>query len=67
MWLLIVYVVLVIIGDLLDYFIGLVIERVWPAASLPTFLALYFLFLWIAWIVAVKITAPKTATAGSTP
>ena len=59
MWLLIVYVVLMITGDIADYLIGLVVERIWPQASLPVFLALYFLFLWVAWIVAVRITAPK--------
>jgi len=61
--LLIVYVVLVIIGDIVDYFIGLVVEQYWPSASLPIFLFLYFLFLWVAWILAVKITAPKSVAA----
>jgi hypothetical protein len=63
MTLLIVYVVLMIAGDLLAYFIGLGIEKVAPAASLPAFLAMYFLFLWFAWIIAVRITAPRTQTA----
>jgi hypothetical protein len=58
-WLLIVYVALVIVGDVADYAIGLVVERYWPAASLPVFLALYFIFLWVAWIAAVKLTEPK--------
>ena len=59
MALLAVYVALVIVGDLIAYAIGLVIERTVPAASLPAFLALYFLFLWIAWVIAVRITAPR--------
>jgi hypothetical protein len=66
-YLLIVYVVLVIAGDVLDYLIGLVIESYWPAASLPVFLLLYFVFLGLAWIIAVRITAPadepKTSSA----
>jgi len=62
MSLLIVYVALMIAGDFVAYFIGLGIEKVLPAASLPAFLAMYFLFLWIAWIIAVRITAPKAQT-----
>jgi hypothetical protein len=59
MSLLIVYVVLVIIGDLIAYFVGLVIERTAPAASLPAFLAMYFLFLWVSWVIAVRITQSR--------
>jgi hypothetical protein len=59
MSLLVVYLVLMIAGDVIAYFIGLGIERAAPAASLPAFLAMYFLSLWIAWIIAVRITRPK--------
>ena len=59
MSLLIVYVGLVIVGDLVAYLLGLVIEREVPAASLPAFLAMYFLFLWVAWVIAVRITQPR--------
>jgi hypothetical protein len=58
MRLLAVYVGLMIVGDLIAYLIGLVIERTIPGASLPAFLAMYFLFLWIAWVLAVRLTAP---------
>ena len=59
MSLLIVYVALMIAGDFIAYLIGLVMERTVPGASLPVFLAMYFLFLWIAWVIAVRITQPK--------
>jgi hypothetical protein len=60
MWLLIVYIGLVLVGDAIDYVIGLAVERMWgPQASLVVFLVLYFVFLWIAWLVAVKITEPR--------
>ena len=59
MSLIIVYVVLMITGDFVAYLIGLVIERTVPAASLPAFLAMYFLFLWVAWVIAVRITQPR--------
>ena len=56
MSLLIVYLALMITGDIAAYLIGLVIERNAPAAA---FLAMYFVFLWVAWIIAVRITAPR--------
>jgi hypothetical protein len=62
MWLIVVYLGLMITGDVLAYFIGLFVERNWPAASLPFFLAMYFLFLWFSWLIAVKLTEPKTQT-----
>jgi hypothetical protein len=55
------YVGFMVLGDVADYLIGLVVERVWPAASLLIFLLLYFVFLWIAWLLAVKMTEPKPA------
>jgi len=62
MWLIIIYVLFMIVGDFADYLIGLAVERIWPAASLPIFLGLYFLFLWLAWVIAVRVTEPKTGT-----
>jgi hypothetical protein len=55
------YVVFMVAGDIADYLIGLVVERVWPQASLVIFLGLYFLFLWFAWLLAVKMTEPEPA------
>jgi CDP-diglyceride synthetase len=59
MSLLLVYVGLVIVGDIFAYLIGLVIEQTAPGASLPGFLAIYFFFLWLAWIIAVRVTRPR--------
>ena len=53
------YVGFMVAGDVAYYLIGLVVERIWPQASLVIFLVLYFAFLWLAWILAVKVTAPK--------
>ena len=53
------YVGFMVAGDVADYLIGLVVERLWPQASLVIFLALYFVFLWVAWLLAVRITRPK--------
>ena len=65
MWLIAVYLILMIVGDFADYFIGIFVERTWPAASLPVFLGLYFVFLWAAWLIAVRITEPKKAVVKS--
>jgi len=54
------YVGFMALGDVADYLIGLLVERVWQA-SLLIFLALYFVFLWIAWLLAVKVTEPKAS------
>jgi hypothetical protein len=55
------YVAFMIAGDLAAYVIGLVTEVEFGGqVSLVVFLALYFVFLWIAWVVAVWLTKPKT-------
>ncbi len=59
------YVGFMALGDVADYLIGLLVERVWPQASLLIFLALYFVFLWIAWLLAVKMTEPKASKQGA--
>jgi predicted exporter len=60
MWLLIVYVGLVLIGDVADYLISLFVEQMWgEQASLISFLLLYFASLWLAWVAAIKITEPR--------
>ena len=56
------YVAFMIAGDLAAYAIGLVTELEFGGhVSLIVFLALYFLFLWIAWLLAVWLTKPKDA------
>ena len=58
--LLVYYVVFMIAGDLADYGIGLATEKMFgDQVSLIVFLALYFLSLWIAWILAVRFSRPK--------
>jgi hypothetical protein len=56
------YVACMIAGDFAAYFIGLFVEYEWGSnVSLIVFLALYFFFLWVAWIFAVWATEPKKA------
>ena len=62
--LIVYYVGFVLVGDLADYLIGLIVEREFGShASLIVFLALYALVLWVAWLLAVRMTAPKHAVA----
>jgi hypothetical protein len=52
-----VYLVLMIIGDVIDFGIGYAVSKSWSdQASLPIFLACYFATLWFAWILALRIT-----------
>jgi hypothetical protein len=56
MWVLLIYVVLMILGDLIDFGVGAFISTNWSdTASLPIFLACYFFTLWLAWVLAVRI------------
>jgi integral membrane sensor domain MASE1 len=50
------YVVFVLIGELIAYFVGRGAEQWWPAASLPVFLSCFFLVFWAAWRLAVRVT-----------
>ncbi len=64
MQLIVYYLVFMVAGDLAAYFIGLGVERAFGGqVSLIVFLALYFLFLWISWLLAVRLTEPKAAQA----
>jgi hypothetical protein len=50
------YVVFVLIGESLAYLIGRTVEIWSKAASLPVFLACFFLVFWAAWRLAVRVT-----------
>lgn len=63
MTLLVYYVALSLAADAVAVLLCLWIERIWPAASLPIFLALYFAILWFAWVLAVRLTEPKVKPA----
>ena len=55
------YTVFVLIGEFAAYLVGRTVEHWSETASLPVFLACFFLVFWIAWIFAVRLTEPKTA------
>ena len=59
MWILSVYVLIVVISESIVVTIGLVLDRIFPALSLPVSLSLFFAVLWFGWILAVRLTEPK--------
>ena len=64
MTLLIWYIGLVMIGDVVAYFAGLAVERQFGSyPSMVAFIAMYFVVLWVAWQLSVRITAPRKAAA----
>jgi hypothetical protein len=66
--LIVYYVTFMILGDFAAYLIGLAIEWEWgQQVSLIAFLALYFFFLWVAWIISVKLSEPKAVAHAAGP
>jgi hypothetical protein len=51
-----VYVVLVLIGEFIAYVVGRSVEYWSEAWSLPAFLTLFFVVVWGAWRIAVRLT-----------
>jgi len=56
-----IYIVFVLIGEFGAYLVGRTVEHWSATASLPVFLACFFLVFWIAWVFAVRLTEPKPA------
>ena len=59
MWIMVVYTLIVLVGETITVAIGLVLDRIFPAASLTVSLTLFFAILWLAWVLAVRLTEPK--------
>jgi uncharacterized membrane protein YphA (DoxX/SURF4 family) len=61
MWILIIYILIVVVGESVMVGIGLVLDRTFPLASLPMSLTLFFAVLAFGWPLAVCWTEPKHA------
>jgi hypothetical protein len=61
MWILIIYVLIVVIGEAAVVGIGLALDRTFPLASLPVSLTLFFAVLAFGWPLAVRWTELKHA------
>jgi uncharacterized membrane protein YphA (DoxX/SURF4 family) len=60
-WILIIYVLIVVVGEAVVVGIGLALDRTFPLASLPVSLTLFFAVLAFGWPLAVRWTEPKHA------
>ena len=67
MWIMVVYVLIVAISELVVVAIGLALDRIYPLASLPVSLSLFFAVFWVGWIIAVRLTEPKPAKSAKLP
>jgi hypothetical protein len=59
MWIMVIYVLIVAICESVVVAIGLALDRVYLSLSLPISLSLFFAILWLAWVLAVRLTDPK--------
>jgi hypothetical protein len=59
MWIMVVYLLIVAVGELIAISIGLILDRIYAVASLPVSLSLFFIVLWVGWALAVRWTEPK--------
>jgi hypothetical protein len=61
MSLLVIFIISLVIGQSLSIGLGLLVERYsTPYTGLVTFISSYFVMFWLAWRVAVRITAPRS-------
>ena len=67
MWIMVVYVLIVFFCELVVVAIGLILDRIYPVASLPVSLTLFFAVLWLGWVLAVRLTEPKHAKSAKHP
>jgi len=56
MTVMLVYLVLVMIGEVFAFLIGTVLDKMFPALSMILFMALFFGILALAWPISVRIT-----------
>ena len=64
MTLLLTFLICLVIGQSLTIGLGLLVERYsTPYTGLVTFISSYFAMFWLAWRVAVRITAPRARVA----
>jgi len=55
------YLLTLVVAQAAAIGIGLAVERYYtPYTGLMVFIPLYFCFFWLAWLFAVRITAPRT-------
>ena len=64
MSLLVTFIICLLVGQSLSLGLGLVVERYsTPYTGMMAFLGSYFAMFWLAWRLAVRITAPRSRLA----
>jgi len=61
MVLLVTYVIVALIGQAIAFSIGAVVDHYSPGNGILVFFPLFALGFWLAWIVSVRITEPRSA------
>ena len=61
MWILIIYILIVVVGESVVIGIGLALDRTFPLANLTVSSTLFFAVLGFGWPLAVRWTEPKPA------
>jgi hypothetical protein len=62
MGLIVAYIITLVVTQSISIGIGLAIDNYYSSqAGLLAFLGLYFLMFWVAWQIAVRVTAPSRA------
>jgi len=57
------YIVLSTVANVVVALFCLAIEKAVPWISMPLFLGMFFISLWGCWVIAVRMTEPKIASA----
>jgi len=57
------YIVLSTVANVVVAMFCLAIEKAVPWISMPLFLGMFFVSLWGCWVIAVRMTEPKIASA----
>jgi hypothetical protein len=65
MRLLIVYCVILAIGGFVCFLAGDITDKIDTTYGLLTFLALFFVNLWVSWRVAIRLTGPRSMFGGA--
>jgi hypothetical protein len=61
--LLVMFVAVLLVCQAISVGLGLLAERmISPYTGLVTFIACYFLMFWVAWRIAIRLTAPRSRT-----
>jgi hypothetical protein len=64
MHLLLIYLVIITIGEVIAFGLGRIVEDIYPAFSMVLYMAMFFGVLWGGWPIAVDLTGRWDRAAG---